>query len=96
MMNNDEKMVQLLNLQNLLNADTIEVYMADAYDDETLIGTITNKFSCVEELTEAVENIVDEYMYDDDGELVNGEGGFPILKSGNLEFIDLGSGFELK
>ena len=93
---NDEKTVQELNLQNLLNAGTIEVFMADAYDDETLIGTITQKFDTTEELTEAVENIVDEYMYDDDGELVNGEGGFPILKSGNVEFIDLGSGFELK
>ena len=83
-------------MKNLLNAGTIEVFMADAYDDETLIGTITKKFDTTEELTEAVESIVDEYMYDDDGELVNGEGGFPILKSGNLEFIDLGNGFELK
>lgn len=85
----------MTNINKLLEADTIEVIMADHYDDETLIGIITDKFKTTEALTEEVERIIDDYMYDEDDNLINGEGGFPILKTDNIKLIDLGSGYEL-
>lgn len=84
----------MTDMNELLKADTIEVIMAD-HHDETLIGIITDKFETTEALTEEVERIIDDYMYDEEGNLVNGEGGFPIIKTDNLKLIDLGSGYEL-
>ena len=69
----------MTDMNKLLEADTIEVFMANHYD-ETLIGIITDKFETTEALTEEVERIIDDYMYDEEGNLVNGEGGFPTLK----------------
>ena len=85
----------MTDMNKLLEADTIEVFMANHYN-ETLIGIITDKFETTEALTEEVERIVDDYMYDEDGNLINGEGGFPVIKSGGLEFIDLGNGYEAR
>ena len=86
----------MTNMNKLLKADTIEVIMENHYD-KTLIGIIdTDKFETTEALTEEVERIVDDYMYDEDGNLVNGEGGFPVIKSGDLEFIHLGNGYEAR
>lgn len=85
----------MTDMNKLLEADTIEVFMANHYD-ETLIGIIdTDKFETTEALTEEVERIIDDYMYDEEGNLVNGEGGFPTLKTDSYSFIDFGSGYEL-
>ena len=86
----------MTDINKLLKADSIEVIMEDADSDKTLIGIITDKFETTEALTEEVERIVDDYMYDEDGNLINGEGGFPVIKSGDLEFIHLGNGYEAR
>tara|TARA_R100001460_G_scaffold55594_11_gene95000 strand:- start:1210 stop:1494 length:285 start_codon:yes stop_codon:yes gene_type:complete len=85
----------MTDINKLLKADTIEVIMADADSDETLIGIITDKFETTEALTEEVERIIDDYMYDEEGNLINGEGGFPTLKTDNIKLVDFGSGYEL-
>ena len=84
----------MMSVEKLLEADTFEVIMADHYD-ETLIGIIKDKFDNTKPLLKEVERIIDDYMYDEEGNLVNGEGGFPIIKTDNLKLIDLGSGYEL-
>ena len=45
--------------------------MADHYD-ETLIGIIKDKFDNTKPLLKEVERIIDDYMYDEEGNLVNG------------------------
>ena len=85
----------MMSVEKLLEADTFEVIMENHYD-KTLIGTITDKFDNTKPLLKEVERIIDDYMYDEDGNLINGEGGFPVIKSGDLELIDLGNGYEVR
>lgn len=100
--NGEKKMTRLktrsfftmMSIEKLLEADTFEVIMENHYD-ETLIGIIKDKFDNTKPLLAEVERIIDDYMYDEDGNLINGEGGFPIIKTDNLKLIDLGSGYEL-